>query len=118
MSKTFTILLTVLAVVFLVVVAPIFIKPHYSSAAAPCIIRLIQIDSAKQQWMIERGKSTNETPTWNDLYPYLASSFTNKWFTNGQPVCPEGGVYTLRQGGEPSTCSLGKQDPNHHAVPE
>jgi hypothetical protein len=118
MSKTFIIILAVIAVVVLAVGVPNFIRAHSSRAAAPCINRLRQIDSAKQQWMLEQSKTTNDMPTWSDLFPYLASSFTNSYWTNGRPVCPEGGVYILGRVGELPTCSLGKQDPNHHALPE
>ena len=118
MSKPFIIILAVIAVVVLAVGVPNFIRARSSRSAAPCINRLRQIDSAKQQWMLDRGKTTNDVPTWDDLYPYIASSFTNSWFTNGRPVCPEGGIYTLGRVGVPPTCSLGKQDPIHHAMPE
>ena len=118
MSKAFIIILAVIAVLVLAIGVPDFIKARSSRAAAPCLNRLRQIDSAKQQWMLEQSKTTNDSPTWSDLFPYLASSFTNSYWTNGRPVCPEGGVYFLGRVGESPTCSLGKQDPNHHALPE
>jgi len=118
MSKPFIIILAVIAVVILAVGVPNFIRARSSRAAAPCINRLRQIDAAKQQWMLEQSKTTNDTPIWSDLFPYIAPSFTNSYWTNGRPVCPEGGVYILGRIGEPPTCSLGKQDPNHHALPE
>jgi hypothetical protein len=73
-----------------------------------------QIEGAKEQWALEQSKTTNDTPTWSDLSPYIYwSGFTNRWFTNGIPVCPEGGIYTLGRVGELPTCSLGDKKPNH-----
>jgi hypothetical protein len=118
MSKAFIIILAVIAVVVLAVGVPNFIRARSSRATAPCINRLRQIESAKEQWALEKSKTTNDVPTWSDLFPYFASSFTNSYWTNGRPVCPEGGVYILGRVGELPTCSLGKQDPNHHALPE
>jgi len=114
MSKTFIIVLAVIAVVILAVSIPVFIRAHSIRSAAPCINRLRQIDAAKQQWAMEAHKTTNDTPTWSDLYPYIyLPYFTNRWFTNGVPVCPEGGTYTLGRVGVPPTCSLGDKEPNH-----
>lgn len=79
----------------LVVGVPNFIKARSMRAAAPCINRLRQIESAKAQWALEQSKTTNDLPAWSDLFPYLASSFTNSYWTNGRPVCPEGGAYIL-----------------------
>ena len=118
MSKSFTIILAVIAVVVLAVGVPNFIKARSSRAAAPCINRLRQIESAKAQWALEQSKTTNDLPTWSDLFPYIALSFTNSFWTNGGPVCPEGGVYILGRVGELPTCSLGGKDPNQHALPE
>jgi hypothetical protein len=118
MSKKFIITLLAVAVVVLAISVPNFNKARSSRAAAPCINRLMQIDSAKHQWALEQSKTTNDSPTWAEIYPYLSSRFTNVWYTNGTPVCPEGGVYILGRVGKPPTCSLGKQDPNHHVMPE
>jgi hypothetical protein len=90
-SKKFVITLATMAVVILVAGAGLqwYVRTHNSPSSAPCVGRLIQINAAKEEWALEHNKTTNDIPTWNDLYPYLSSSFTNIWFTNGQPVCPE-----------------------------
>jgi hypothetical protein len=108
MSKKFIIALATVAVV--VVVADglrWYVRTHTIPSAAPCVNRLMQIQAAKEEWALERNKTTNDVPTWDDLYPYLWSGFTNSWFTNGRPVCPEGGTYTLGRVGVPPTCSIG-----------
>lgn len=88
-------------------VIPLFIRSHSMSSAAPCVSRLIQINAAKEEWAIEYNKTTNDTPRWNDLFPYLSITFTNSYWTDGVPVCPEGGTYTIGRIGEPPTCSIG-----------
>jgi hypothetical protein len=75
--------------------------------AETCVNRLGTIAFAKRIWAIEQHKTSKDVPTWDDLYPHLSSDFTNRWFTNGVPVCPEGGVYTLGQVGALPACSIG-----------
>ena len=89
-SKSFIFVLAAIAVVVLVVGVPNFIRARNTPSSAPCINRLRQIDGAKQEWALENGKTSNDVPRWADLYPYLSNDFTNTWFTNGLPVCPEG----------------------------
>ncbi|MGO8679684.1 MAG: hypothetical protein ACLQU6_02035 [Limisphaerales bacterium] len=117
MSKTFVIILAVIAVVILAIGVPNFIKARSVRSAAPCINRLRQIDGAKNEWALNYNKTSNDVPTWPDLYPFLGRDFTNMWFTNGVPVCPDGGTYILGRVGKLPTCSLGKQD-YYHRLPE
>jgi hypothetical protein len=68
-------------------------------AQESCLTKLQQIESAKNCcWALERGKTTNDTPAWEDLRSY---------FRNPTPfVCPNGGTYTIGRVGEPPTCSI------------
>jgi hypothetical protein len=101
-----------LAGVIVVVVVPAYVRGHFMPAAHPCVNNLVLIDGYKQQWVLENGKTTNDTPTWEDL---------RSWVTRGTnyqiPVCPQGGTYTLGRVGEPPRCSLGERDPLYHAYP-
>src|ERR1700733_12318118 len=55
-----------------------------------CVNNLRLIDSAKQQWALENKKQSTDTPTMDDLRPYLVRA------PNAElPACPEGGVYTI-----------------------
>jgi hypothetical protein len=108
MSKMIVIILAVIAVVVLAVAVPNFIRARATRSANPCINNMRIIESAKNQWMLERGKTTNDVPTWNDLRPY----FPDRW-SNSIPVCPDGGTYTLGRVGEPPTCSLGDKQWGH-----
>ena len=108
MSKKFIFTLAAIVIVAAISESRLwYVRTHAIPSSAPCVNRLMQIESAKQEWAIEDNKTTNDVPTWRDLYPYLAESFTNYYFTNGKPVCPEGGTYTLGRVGVPPTCSIG-----------
>ena len=76
-----------------------------------CAANLRQIDGVKQQWTLEHHKSTNDIPTWSDLFPYLREA-------DGYvlvPFCPRGGIYSLGRADERPKCSIGGPD---HACPE
>jgi hypothetical protein len=87
-----------------------FIRGHKVSGAYPCVNNLRVISGAKDSWALEKNKTTNDTPTWNDLRPFLP----DRW-TNGPPICPQGGTYTIGRVGEPPTCSIGGR---WHAIPQ
>ena len=68
-----------------------------------CINQLKQIDEAKQQWAIDNRKSRADIPAKSDLYgPSL--------YFKVEPICVNGGVYTLGAVGEKPTCSLAETD--------
>src|SRR6266404_9796577 len=50
---------------------PNFVKARETSQVNACLNNLRQIDGAKQQWALEKGKSTVDTPANADLQPYL-----------------------------------------------
>ena len=71
------------------------------NAASACINNLRLIDSAKQQWALEQRKQATDTPTMDDLRPYLGRG------PNGEmPVCPDNGVYVIGAVKEKPTCSV------------
>jgi hypothetical protein len=77
---------------------PNFVKARATSQQNACINNLRQIDAAKQQWALENNKKITDTPTWDDIKPYLRG-----------PVplyCPAGGTYTINAVGEKPTCSI------------
>jgi hypothetical protein len=64
-----------------------------------CINELRQIGAAKLQWALARHKTTNDTPTWDDLRPYFLRARL--------PLqCPDGGVYTIGRVDELPSCSI------------
>jgi hypothetical protein len=75
---------------------PNFVKARAVSQANACINNLRQIDAAKQEWALEKGKQSTDTPVMDDLKPYLGKI----------PHCPAGGNYTINAVGQPPQCSI------------
>ena len=66
-----------------------------------CINNLRQIDAAKNEWALEKRKTTGTPVTEDDIKPYI------KLDANGNlPQCPAGGKYTIGNVGEKPTCSI------------
>jgi len=100
--------LVILAVAIVAAVILVFTHARPTSALDTCMDNLRMLDSIKQQWALEYRKSTNDTPSWEDLRPYLPDWTTNSiGWTNRRPICPKGGTYTLGRVGVPPTCSMG-----------
>jgi hypothetical protein len=72
------------------------VKARTVSQENACINNLRQLDAAKNEWALEKGKKAGDVPTKEDLLPYLRS-----W-----PVCPSGGTYSINAVGEPPICSV------------
>lgn len=75
---------------------PNFVRARGVSQKNACINNLRLLDSAKQQWALEKGKSASDTPTMEDLKPYLTTKIK----------CPAGGEYKIGSVGEKPTCSI------------
>jgi hypothetical protein len=69
-----------------------------------CINNLRQIDGAKEQWALEHKKQGADTPTEQELSPFLRT---------GRLLCPAGGTYSINAVNERPTCSIPK-----HRLPE
>jgi prepilin-type N-terminal cleavage/methylation domain-containing protein len=50
---------------------PNFVRARKTSQTNACINNLRQIDSAKQQWALEQGKKSTDTPVPTSLNPYI-----------------------------------------------
>jgi hypothetical protein len=65
-----------------------------------CINNLRQIDAAKNEFALEKGKTNGTVVTEDDIKPYI------KLDADGNlPKCPSGGKYTIGKVGEKPTCS-------------
>lgn len=85
-----------------------FVKSRQMRATIdPCVNNLMIIDMCKHNWANVNDKTTNDTPTWDDLKPELESYAIHYKWSNGLPVCPDGGTYTIGRIGESPTCSIG-----------
>ena len=80
MSRNAKILVMMSAVVCVlgVVVIPNFIRVRTTPARNACVNNLRQIYGAKEQWALENKKTTNDTPNWNDMFPYLGQGTRNE----------------------------------------
>lgn len=105
LSKLLFLGAAVVLVGILPVALVVFVRARNTSASAPCINNLRQLDSFKLQWSLESNKTTNVVVTWEDLHPYLPNSVREA----GQDrlVCPQGGTYILGRLDESPKCSLG-----------
>jgi hypothetical protein len=69
-----------------------------NSLQIACINNLRQLDAAKAQWALEKGKTSADTPTVDDLKPYLSRG--------KMVVCPAGGDYSIGRLDTAPTCSV------------
>jgi len=79
---------------------PNFVKARATAQQNGCINNLRQLDGAKNQWALEKGKKAGDVCTEDDLKPYIR-------LASGQvPKCPQGGTYTIGPVGEQPKCSI------------
>ena len=78
---------------------PNFVKARTTAQMNVCISNLRQIDGAKQIWAVEQKKETADTPTAQDVDPYIPGGLSAL-------KCPAGGVYTIHPVGEKPPCSI------------
>jgi hypothetical protein len=91
---------SVLIALFAVIVVPNFVRARHTSASNACPNNLRQIDGAKQQWALEYRKTTNDTPSWDEIRPYLGRGMDGTL-----PKCPHGGRYIMGKIGQNPRCT-------------
>jgi len=77
---------------------PALAKAKARAQSISCINNLRTIESAKNQWAMEKSKPASAVPQWQDLQPYLINGKT--------PTCPQGGHYNINAVSEMPTCSF------------
>lgn len=101
----FTLLEIMIVVAFIGMLAaiaiPTFIRARSTSQTNACINNLRQIDSAVQQWTLEKNKSGTDQVTSTDATPYLGHAANGIW-----PKCPGGGAYSVTDVSTKPTCTL------------
>jgi len=65
-----------------------------------CRANLQMLQSAKETWMLEHRKTTNDIPPDFDLFGAAPALMREK------PTCPSGGSYTIGRVGEKPRCSV------------
>ncbi len=97
---------------------PNFVKARASSQTNACINNLRQIDSAKQEWALENGKTSADIPAPSDLLPYVgrgSGSLANVFCPLVLPGAPLGG-YTVNAVGTAPECNQAPLVAEHPAV--
>ncbi len=77
---------------------PNLLNSRKKAAKGICQMNIEQIDGWKQAWALDYKKGDKDTPTEDDLKPYLKD---NKF-----PACPANGVYTINPVDTKPTCSV------------
>jgi prepilin-type N-terminal cleavage/methylation domain-containing protein len=91
--------------ILLAIAIPNFVKARETSRAKACVANLKQVDSAKQQYMMDKNISTY-TGAMTDLAPT---------YIRVAPTCPAGGTYTVGDQTTSPTCSLATTTPASYA---
>lgn len=98
-----------------VIAIPNYVHARTNSQTNACINNLRQIDAAKQEWALEQGKTTGDTPLTDDIKPYLGRGSAGNV---GALFCPlissriGFAGYSINEVGIPPTCN--QYDPSSH----
>jgi prepilin-type N-terminal cleavage/methylation domain-containing protein len=86
---------------------PNFVNARKKAQASACISNLRQIDGAKQQWALEKGKGSNDTPGNSDIQPYLGRGDAGSLAGVYCPLAGQGDLngYTVGTVGTPPKCN-------------
>jgi prepilin-type N-terminal cleavage/methylation domain-containing protein len=94
---------------------PNYVHARTNSQTNACLNNLRQIDAAKQQWALEQGKTTGDTPLVDELKPYVGRGDNGTVAGLFCPlISPRVGFagYTVHPVGTPPTCN--QYDPSSH----
>jgi len=116
---TVTEVLVVVAVLGAIAAVVMWPKNHVGdgrrSPANACIINLRMLDSAKAAWALDNHKQSTDTPTANDIRPYMGRGPKGEL-----PVCPSDRKqtfdtsYSLHNVGTKPACKI---NPARHSLP-
>jgi len=110
-------LLGLVVILFLLaaIAIPQFVRPRTTSSPNACVNNLRLIDSAKQQWALERGKGPDDIPAASDIQPYLERGNAGLL-----PTCPVdsnnsfSSSYSINNMATKPTCKI---LPSNHVLP-
>ena len=91
------------------IAVPNFLKARSTARQKTCINNLKQLETAKEQWAMEKKKSPGDACAMTDI----AGAGLHMRFT---PVCPLSGTYTPNPVGTNATCSFSAA-PESHVLP-
>jgi prepilin-type N-terminal cleavage/methylation domain-containing protein len=95
---------------------PNFVKARKTSQTNACLNNLRQIDGAKQQWALEKGKTSADLPVNGDLMPYLGRGDAGSLASVYCPLVAQGDLagYTINIVGTAPACN--QNGANHPAA--
>src|SRR5260221_697958 len=100
-KKGFTLveIMIVVAIIGLLaaIAIPNFVKARTTAQKNACINNLRQIDGAKEQWALEKKKSSGSASVDTEINDYIKG---------GSPKCPSGGSYTYSAVDTSPICSI------------
>ena len=101
MRKAFTlveIMIVVLIIGILLMIAiPGWMRIRQNAREATCRDNSRIIDNGKLQWALDQHKLNSDVATMPDLVPA---------YVNRDPVCPEGGIYSIGDSNTKASCSI------------
>jgi prepilin-type N-terminal cleavage/methylation domain-containing protein len=101
------IMIVILIIGMLLAIAiPNFMSARENSRAKACVDNLKQIDTAKQQWLMDNKASSIASETWSSGSLSDSENLVGTYIRE-QPVCPAGGTYTTQNATTLPTCSVG-----------
>ena len=86
---------------------PNFVKARQTAQMNACINNMRQIESAKEQWALEAGKTNGDDIVEGSVASYIKG---------GMPTCPATGSYTYGKVGTDVICSKAAA-PDLHVLP-
>ena len=84
--------------ILLAIAVPNFVKARESSRQKACVSNLKQIQSASEQWAMDKKQAGSATPTDADL-------FGAGQYVTIKPTCPAGGTYSITAVDTDPTCN-------------
>jgi prepilin-type N-terminal cleavage/methylation domain-containing protein len=95
---------------------PNFVRARTTAQTNACINNLRQIDGAKQQWALEQKKASSETPSVDELAPYLGRG-ANGAKLDSEIKCPANGTYATTIGNCATAPECSKKTELGHTLP-
>lgn len=95
--------------ILLAIAVPNFMQARKSSREKACVANLKQIDAAKEQWAMEKGKKDGDALVDAEVLAYIKGG--------AYPVCPSGGAITNGAVGADVSCATHGTTTNHHPEP-